>query len=195
MRTACLVCVLALALSAAACAGALLNPGFENGFTPSGVGNHWTPYTWWGGLTFGDSTTVVHSGAHSQRISAVSGYGDGGIWQQFDTALGQTYTVSAWIYVQGAATDKAWLELDPQGSTPNPNPWFSQYKLTTKTNEWELLQIQYTALSTKSTVIIECLNSTIYVDDFQPAVPEPSSLLALASGLVCLGPVLGRKRR
>ncbi len=108
--------------------GCLQNPDFEAGFA-SGAGNGWAKFIKSGGegsnLAFSDETAEKHAGAHCQEIySHDIGY-DGGVYQQFATTPGQSYTVKGWIKVyspQGSNIAEGFLGVDPAGGTDPNSP-------------------------------------------------------------------------
>jgi hypothetical protein len=100
---------------------ALLNAGFESGFSPAGggsIGNNWTEWEASPGVTTGyDDSAIVHGGAHSQlvRVSSTSAT-SGGVYQRLPVVGGNPYTVSVWIYA-GDDQSACSLGVDPAGGT------------------------------------------------------------------------------
>jgi hypothetical protein len=98
------------------------NSDFESGFTLAGggyIGNNWTE---WEDLASGvigyDDTSIVYSGAHSQRIRVSGGTTgtSGGVYQRIPVTAGQIYKVSSWAYAGDSLTTCS-LGVDPVGGT------------------------------------------------------------------------------
>jgi hypothetical protein len=106
-----------------ACLG-ILNSDFESGFSLAGggyIGNGWTEWEATTGVIIGyDETSIVHGGAHSQRIRISSpGANSGGVYQRVPATPGSAYSVSVWMYADDALTVCS-LGVDPAGGT-DPN--------------------------------------------------------------------------
>jgi hypothetical protein len=100
---------------------AILNSDFESGFLLAGggyIGTGWTEWEATLGVTTGyDETTLVHGGAHSQRIRVFSTNAtSGGVYQRIPVTAGALCTVSVWIYADTALTS-CYLGVDPAGGT------------------------------------------------------------------------------
>jgi len=99
----------------------VVNAGFEGGFDLAGGGyiaNGWTEWEGEAGVVIGyDEGTIVHGGAHSQRIRVSStGASAGGVYQRVPVTAGKVYLVSAWMYADDALTS-CYLGVDPAGGT------------------------------------------------------------------------------
>jgi hypothetical protein len=99
----------------------LSNLDFESGFSLSGGGylaNNWTEWEAIPGAAIGyDETTIVHGGAHSQRIRVGSTNAtSGGVYQRIPVFSGMTYTVSVWVRA-GDEQSYCYLGVDPAGGT------------------------------------------------------------------------------
>jgi len=167
----------------------LQNLGFEGGFT-AGAGNGWIKFVKSGSegpnLVFSDETTERHSGAHCQEIySHDVGY-DGGVYQRFQAAPGQNYTVKAWFKCyspQGSGIAEGFLGLDPTGGTdpnsPNviwsskPYEYWSQ-KVWSVTAQGDFITVYLRGRSTKAAT----LNKTgyVWIDDVEVAPGAPADL-------------------
>ncbi len=99
----------------------ILNGDFESGFSLTGGGyiaDHWTEWEADPGVIVGyDESTIVHGGAHAQRLR-VSGTAatSGGVYQRVPVIAGNPYTVGVWMYADDALTACS-LGVDPAGGT------------------------------------------------------------------------------
>lgn len=148
-------------------ASCLQNAGFENGFT-GGVGNNWIKFQYSGSVTCGDETTQVHSGGHAQRIVSSSSSSEGGVYQQFDAVVGNSYTVRAWFKCSNSSTMTAYLGVDPLGRT-NAGLSGIAWDSTNSTN-WTQQTWTGLAQASKITVFVDAAGAgTVYVDDVEPS--------------------------
>ena len=160
------------------------------------MGTGWIKFNKLGNVTCADETTERHGGLHSQEVYSHDVDNDGGVYQQFTTAPGQPYSISAWFKVyspQGAGIAEGWFGIDPTGGiNPNsasvilfskPYDYWSQ-KTWTGTAQANLLTVFLRGRSTKAA----SLNKVGYVwlDDVEvvpgaPAdgVPQPLSATAI----------------
>jgi hypothetical protein len=100
---------------------AVVNSDFEGGFSLAGGGyiaNNWTEWEATAGVAIGyDETSIVHGGAHSQRIRISStGATSGGVYQRVPVTVGTAYSVSVWMYADNPLTACS-LGVDPAGGT------------------------------------------------------------------------------
>ncbi len=176
-------------------AGCLQNAGFENGFT-GGVGNGWIKFNRVGNVTCADETTERHGGLHSQEIYSHDVDNDGGVYQQFATAPGQPYSISAWIKVyspQGTGIAEGWFGIDPTGGTDpfaatvnwfsKPYDYWSQ-KVWTGTAQASFVTVFLRGRSTKAASLNRV--GYIWVDDVEvipgapgDGVPQPLSATSI----------------
>lgn len=103
--------------------GLVLNAGFENGFTLHGgsnIGNDWTQWSSAPNTITGyDETSVVHGGAHAQRIRVWNTNGGttyAGVYQRVPVTAGVRYTNSVWMYAYDT-NSYCYLGVDPTGGT------------------------------------------------------------------------------
>jgi len=164
---------------AAPCTG-LLNPDFEGGFSLAGGGSIATAWTEWEAdpdVIIGyDETTIVHGGAHSQRIS-VSGSGAtaGGIYQRIPVIANNVSTVSVWIYA-GDEQSSCSMGVDAGGGTDASSSkvvWSS----TTTNAGW--VQKIWTGTPTVNALTVFCKVESAdgsarngYFDDAEPRDPS-----------------------
>jgi len=96
------------------------NADFEGGFALAGggyIGNGWTEWEAVNGAVIGyDETSIVHGGAHSQRIRITGTDTYGGVFQRMAVSPGALYSVSVWIYADTTLTS-CYLGVDPAGGT------------------------------------------------------------------------------
>jgi hypothetical protein len=96
------------------------NAGFEGGFNLLGggyIGANWTEWEATSGVVIGyDETSIVHGGAHAQRIRISGTNTSGGVYQRIPVTSGSLYSVSVWIYADTALTS-CYLGVDPAGDT------------------------------------------------------------------------------
>lgn len=146
------------------------NPGFENGFI-NGVASSWVKYNYSGTVTCSDSTVQYRSGAHAQAITSANSSNEGGVYQQFSTVPGQTYTVSIWIKCSNSTTE-SYLGVDPFGGT-SPSSSNVQWASNASTN-WVRIAWTGVAQAGKITLYADALSTnsssgTVWVDDVEPA--------------------------
>ncbi len=157
----------------------LQNAGFENGFT-GGVGNLWTKYNYSGNVTCSDDTTQYHGGLHSQKVYSASSSNEGGVYQRFDVALGQSYTVRAWFKCSNMQI-APYIGLDAYGGTDPQSGTISWSAVPTSTTWVQSSQV-ITAASSVITVYFDAVTTgtagSLWVDDAEPAcsdIPSPPS--------------------
>jgi hypothetical protein len=99
---------------------ATVNPGFEDGFSLAGGGyiaNGWFEWETDPDVVIGyDETSLVHGGAHAQRIRVWGGPtgSSGGVYQSVPVVPGDPYSVSVWMYAGDPLTECS-LGVDPTG--------------------------------------------------------------------------------
>lgn len=155
----------------------LQNAGFESGFT-SGVGNNWAKYNYSGNVTCADDTVQYHGGLHSQRIDSSSSSNEGGVYQRFDVASGQSYTVRAWLKCSNMQI-APYIGLDAYGGTDPQSGTISWTAVPTSTT-WVQSSQTITAASSVITVYLDAVATgtagSLWVDDAEPAcsdIPSP----------------------
>jgi hypothetical protein len=130
------------------------NPGFESGtqwWTTFGTTDGVQSGTWFGSI-------APRSGSSFWGAAANFGQKNGGIYQQYFTAPGQTITAAAWVqtYREGGTTGKTTgrIGIDPTGGT-NPDSanvtWSDQLE---SAGAWHTIVSQVTATGSTATVFL-----------------------------------------
>ena len=166
---------------------ALFNAGFEDGFSLAGGGyiaNGWTEWEAEPGVVIGyDETTLVRSGAHSQRIR-VWGTNPtaGGVYQRIPVTAGGAYAVAVWAWAADTTTACS-LGVDPAGGTNANSPAVVWTEPSTNA-AWTLHSWAGIATGHYLTVFLRVASADNqkrngYFDDATPAPPTtPLQLLA-----------------
>ena len=81
----------------------IVNPGMESGFT-GGIANNWSANNG-GSAVFADETTIIHAGAHSQKVTAAANL-DGLYKNPNPGSAGNWYQVSTWVYPASGSKPK-----------------------------------------------------------------------------------------
>lgn len=169
----------------AECPGnALVNGGFEGGFTSRGanevvVANGWTPF-WQDGpfaedgynrrpeykdedaARFGNRR--VREGAHGQKWGSVFATHKGGVFQQVNVAVGSSLTLTAWAQAWSSTADdpatstggKFYLSIgiDPTGGTDWNSPNVVWSPVSTTLDQWVQLTVKAKAAAGTVTVYL-----------------------------------------
>lgn len=204
-----------IALLIALCAPAMAANLLQNGDFSNGTAN----WTFW--VQRGSNTLFTTENGQAKFWGANF---NGGIYQTFTTVPGVTYVISGWgkFAINNTTNQDTWSEILIGNSAPvNGSDYGSSAILCAKqlTNKTDTLRFEknfadwtssakpvavmtFTATATQTTLVIKHGNSTgstltgLYADNVVvQAVPEPSSLLALASGLAGLGGFVIRRRK
>jgi hypothetical protein len=157
----------------------ILNADSESGFSVAGGGyiaNNWIEWEASPNVTIGyDETTIIHGGAHAQRISVSGGTNgtSGGVFQRVPLTAGQGYTISVWVYAADNATVCS-LGVDPTGGT-NSNSGVIWSAGSTNV-AWVQQTRTGTAMASYITVFYKVASSDNnqrngYFDDTTPAAP------------------------
>jgi len=156
------------------------NADFEGGFTLAGGGyiaDGWTEWEGYPGVTIGyDETSIIHGGAHSQRLR-VGGTNatSGGVYQRVPATAGQLYSVSVWTYA-GDTSSSCYLGVDPAGGT-NGNSGVTWSSVNTNA-AW--VQKTWEGIATSSYITVffkvaspDSVKRNGYFDDIVPSPGSP----------------------
>lgn len=162
----------------AAAVSCLQNADFEGGFT-SGVGNHWTKFNYGGNVTCSDETLQKHGGSHCQGVYSATSSNEGGVYQQFDTTPGLSYTVRVWVKCSGGQVC-GYLGVDPYGGTDSHSGNIQWLSANYTTWGQKSPVAPFTAQGGKMTVFLDAAATgstagTVWFDDAEPVCTIPGA--------------------
>jgi hypothetical protein len=183
-----LAAVLTLVVSVASADNLVVNGGFEDPAGPEQYGPGWTAYRV-DGNPLDDNTITGYAHSGSQAACFGEEECDGVITQTLSTVAGQQYLFSFWFASDGGT----------------PNDFSAKFGDTTvfsvvnaPSQPYEYYSYQLTATSATTPISFAGMNVPGYLDLDDVSVtpvPEPSTLVLLAIGVVSLLAYAWRKRR